>query len=267
MLMTYENATTSATGRLAEEWTTTFLDKLQADPLPSTSTSSEDQTRGLTGHFSFDFILSTTDGHLYPIECNARVHTAVILLPLDGIASCYDDEGDEDDLDPDSGYHRAVLRPPPNTRPRSWIYNDLIMRYLPQVVTAPDVLERIHPSLPACSPRVYPKKRPSESVWDIRVDPTLIADDWVPFLVLWHVFWPGLLLQKWWQGKKWTRVGLHASGSKRNYLLMVLVERQYRPNLRGISGEAGGWFDVAQERVVESCLPCEDMGRAGKLKI
>jgi len=209
MLMTYENATTSATGRLAEEWTTTFLNKLQADPLPNSS-SAEDSTRGLTGHFSFDFILSTTDGHLYPIECNARVHTAVILLPLDGIASCYDDEGDEDDLDPDSGYHRAVLRPPPNTRPRSWIYNDLIMRYLPQVVTAPDVLERIHPSLPACSPRVYPKKRPSESVWDIRVDPTLIADDWVPFLVLWHVFWPGLLLQKWWQGKKWTRVGFYA---------------------------------------------------------
>lgn len=206
--MTYENATTSSTGRLAEEWTTTFLEKLQKDPIPS---SSGDQTRGLTGHFSFDFILSTTDGQLYPIECNARVHTAVILLPLDGIASCYDDEGGDDDLDPDSGFHRAVLRPYTNLKPRSWIYNDIIMRYIPQLIPSLKTLEWLHPSLPACSPLVFnkpgkPAVKPNESIWKIRVDPTLVADDWVPFLVMWHIFWPGLLLQKLFQGKKWTRV-------------------------------------------------------------
>lgn len=211
MLMTYENATTSTTGRLAEEWTTTFLNKLQNDPLPTSSSSSEDQVRGLTGHFSFDFILSTTDGQLYPIECNARVHTAVILLPLEGIAACYDDEGTEDDLDPDTAYHRAVLRPHTDTLPRSWIYNDIIMRYLPHFIPSLKALEWLHPSLPACSPLQYAArgkeiKRPNESPWKFRVDPTLVADDWVPFFIMWHVFWPGLLLQKLWQGKKWTRV-------------------------------------------------------------
>jgi hypothetical protein len=37
------------------------------------------------------------------------------------------------------------------------------------------------------------------------------------------------------------------SGFKRSDLLMGLVERQYRPNLRGISGEDGRWFDVEKE--------------------
>jgi hypothetical protein len=239
MLMTYENATTSATGRLAEEWTTTFLSKLQGDPLPSPSNGG-DHVRGLTGHFSFDFILSTTDGTLYPIECNARVHTAVILLPLDGIASCYDDEGSDDDLDPDTAYHRAVLRPLSSIRPRSWIYNDLIMRYLPYFVPSLQTLEWLHPCLPACSPLVFAKGgqaiKPSESPWVWRVDPTLVADDWVPFLVMWHVFWPGLLLQKWWQGKRWTRVSklvrdaIRANGS---------VERQHRADIRGMRTEYG----------------------------
>jgi hypothetical protein len=40
----------------------------------------------------------------------------------------------------------------------------------------------------------------------LRVDPTLVADDWLPFLVLWHLWWPAVLMSRWWQGKKWTRV-------------------------------------------------------------
>lgn len=193
MLMTYENATSEVVGKQAEEWTRKLLAKLQQDPTPN------GEPRRLTGHFSFDFIQSTKDGQLYPLECNARVHTAVILLPLSKLASCYDPQY--------QSRSEETLRPDPKTAPRSWTYNDLIMRYLPLLVPSHDLLSYIHPSLPA-SAVVKRGIRPSEEPVKWRVDPSLIADDWIPFIVLWHVFWPIMLLTRWWQGKKWTRVSL-----------------------------------------------------------
>lgn len=188
MLLTYEDATTGVIGRRAEEWTRTLLERLKDNP------TSSGQTRRLTGHFSFDLISSTTDGKLYPLECNARVHTAVILLPISQIAACY--------AEPTSP---GILRPKPCTLPRAWVYNDLITRYLPLLLPYRRILALTHPSLPACLD-IKPGVRPSEDPLAWRVDPTLVADDWVPFLVLWHVWWPELLLRRWWQGKKWTRV-------------------------------------------------------------
>lgn len=197
--MTYENYTSTLIGHRAETWTRILLERLQSDPTPT------GKERRLTGHFSFDFILSTKDGEMYPLECNARVHTAVILLPVSRIASCY-----EVDLTSSQPTYPPILRPQSTAFPRSWIYNDLIMRYLPLLpfISSPSTLAAIHPCLPACA--VPASKRaemkPSEEALKIRIDPTLVADDWVPFLVLWHVFWPQLLLRRWWQGKKWTRV-------------------------------------------------------------
>lgn len=192
MLMTYENGTEEDVGKRAEEWTRDFLCRLGSDGTTP--------TRRLTGHFSFDFIVSTRDGQLYPIECNARVHTAVILLPLDKIAACYED--------PKGQKYKTTLRPVRGTQPRSWLYNDLIMRYLPRLVPSTYALERIHPSLPACVVPAHRRRslRPNERVLQLRLDPSLVADDPVPFIVLWHVFWPSLLLIRWWQGKYWTRV-------------------------------------------------------------
>lgn len=189
--MTYENSTTQPIGQRAELWTQQFLSSLQNDLTPSGG------RRQLTGHFSFDLIENTRNGELYPIECNARVHTAVILLPLDGIAGCYDPTVDQ-----------GILRPIRNTAPRSWIYNDIFMRYLPYFVSNKKALEAIHPSLPACVVDLAKRRtvQPSEEPWVWRIDPTLVRDDWVPFIVLWHVYWPGLLLTRWWKGKKWTRV-------------------------------------------------------------
>jgi len=196
MLMTYEDVTSSPIGHQAEEWTKELLDRLKKVPTPS------GRKRHLTGHFSFDFISSTKDKELYPLECNARVHTAVILLPISEIASCYDHSIDC------GASTSTVLRPISGTLPRSWIYNDLIMRYLPLIIPFPSLLSLIHPSLLACSIDTYTERelRPYEDPWILRVDPTLVADDWAPFLVLWHVYWPELLLRRWWQGKKWTRV-------------------------------------------------------------
>ncbi|WWD19985.1 hypothetical protein CI109_104458 [Kwoniella shandongensis] len=192
MLMSYENATTTKIGKQAERWTSDFLQRLRDDPAPS------GERRRLNGHFSFDFIMSTKDGKLYPLECNARVHTAVILLPLDGIAGCYSTDVS----------NHTILRPPSSTLPRSWLYNDLIMRYLPLLIPSKHILSLIHPSLPACLVTKPSKRMPSEEPFQIRVDPTLIADDWLPFLILWHVWWPSILLTRWWKGKKWTRLNV-----------------------------------------------------------
>ncbi|ORX40315.1 hypothetical protein BD324DRAFT_617281 [Kockovaella imperatae] len=189
MLMTYEDATTEVIGQRAELWTRALLAKLK-DGLTASG-----KKRRLTGHFSFDFIHSTKDDEMYPLECNARVHTAIILLPLDDIAGRYD--------------HAAVgtLRPRPRSLPRSWIYNDLIMRYLPRIIPDSSVLSLIHPSLPACLPRDN-GPRPFENPLRLRVDPSLVADDPIPFLVLWHLWWPSILLKWWWQGRRWTRLNV-----------------------------------------------------------
>jgi len=188
MLMTYENGTYEDIGRRAEEWTIKFLDRLSQDKY-------QGKDRRLTGHFSFDFIIHSHNGELYPIECNARVHTAIIMLPLSGIADCYND--------PSSKSETSILRPNKNTAPRSWIYNDLIMRYLPLLLPSSTALNVLHPSLPGT---LQGGARLSEDPFTYRVDPTLVADDWVPFLLLWHVYWPSLLLVRWWKGIRWTRV-------------------------------------------------------------
>jgi hypothetical protein len=195
MLMTYENWTQQEVGKRAERWTVDFLNKLGKKPM------SDGSERRLNGHFSFDFILSTRNGEMYPIECNPRVHTAIILLPLTSLASCYPS--------PRTKFvAEKILRPNPTVLPRTWLYNDIIMRFLPYLVPFPDILETIHPALPSCCLSWDQRKSllPDESPFRLRVDPTLIADDPVPFLVLWHVWWPSMLIKRWWQGKKWTRV-------------------------------------------------------------
>ncbi|KAJ9125159.1 hypothetical protein QFC22_000113 [Naganishia vaughanmartiniae] len=196
MLMTYENWTQKEVGRRAEKWTIDFLNKLSKKPM------SDGKQRHLNGHFSFDFILSTRNGEMYPIECNPRVHTAIILLPLSSLAACYPTPGT-------SAYNK-ILRPDPQVLPRTWLYNDIVMRLLPYILPFPEVLDVIHPSLSACCLSWEQRRSllPDESPFRVRVDPTLVADDPLPFLVLWHVWWPSMLLKRWWQGKNWTRINV-----------------------------------------------------------
>lgn len=234
MLMTYENGTSETIGKRAEKWTRDLLDKLSKDPLHSASVSASDTftngnrggddqdssqvgKRRLTGHFSFDFIVSTRNNELYPIECNARVHTAVILLPLSDIAGCYTLPSSKSSTGTSSTSDTSassILRPLSGTRPRSWLYNDLIMRYLPRLIPSPRILGALHPSLPATilsASHHQNNVRPHENLLTMRIDPSLVADDPVPFLVLWHLYWPTLLLIGWWQGRSWTRVSLGLS--------------------------------------------------------
>jgi hypothetical protein len=85
------------------------------------------------------------------------------------------------------------------------------MKFLPACVISKRILDFLHPSLSAClddGEGTEGDKLPYEGIWEGRVESTLVADDWVSFLILWHVFWPGLLIKGWWRGEKWTRVSL-----------------------------------------------------------
>jgi hypothetical protein len=155
---------------------------------------------------------------LHPLDCNPRVHTAIILLPVSSLASCYPA--------PHTKFvAEKILRPDAKVLPRTWLYNDIIMRLLPYVLPLPDILELIHPSLPACCLSWDQRNSllPDESPFQLRVDPTLTADDPLPFLVLWHVWWPSLLIKRWWQGKKWTRV----SNTSAFHLVFQLLTRTF----------------------------------------
>ena len=59
--------------RDAEQWTKDFLERWKK------RLDADGSKYSLTGHFSFDFIVDN-DGTLFPIECNPRIHTAIVLL-------------------------------------------------------------------------------------------------------------------------------------------------------------------------------------------
>ncbi|KAH9819416.1 hypothetical protein DFH28DRAFT_23899 [Melampsora americana] len=90
---------------LAENWTKTFLSKLNQ------SNSRYD------GHLSLDFIYEESEGRLYPIECNPRVHTAVTLFRsvADTLAESYLSKE----------HSESIIRPSLNEPAHLWITHSL----------------------------------------------------------------------------------------------------------------------------------------------
>lgn len=80
MLMRYMDCKTNFSESIsndAEQWTRDFLERWMK--VLRKSQADDPRYIDLTGHFSFDFIVDS-DGTLYPIECNPRIHTAIVLL-------------------------------------------------------------------------------------------------------------------------------------------------------------------------------------------
>ncbi|CAN5476101.1 hypothetical protein BH10ACT10_BH10ACT10_03480 [soil metagenome] len=125
---------------------------------------------GLTGQVSFDFI-ETTDGRVFPIECNPRTHSAITMFhDHPGLADAY--------LDPDA----PPVRPLPESRPTYWIYHEVW-----RLLTEPRRAARLGIIL-----------RGRDAVFDW-ADP-------LPFLVLHHVHIPSLLVRSLLAGQDWLRV-------------------------------------------------------------
>ncbi|MEL6383158.1 MAG: ATP-grasp enzyme [Cyanobacteria bacterium J06626_18] len=71
----------------------------------------------LTGQISFDFI-QTSDGTVYPIECNPRTHSAITMLyNHPELADAY--------LSDRALQHATPITPLPGSRPTYWLYHEL----------------------------------------------------------------------------------------------------------------------------------------------
>lgn len=201
----------------------------QASPTHSTPHSAkllkftEDFVRGLaknnkhlTGQLSFDFIVkrSENDLQLYPIECNPRTHTAVVLFGRDTtrLANCYL-----------SLLHDPGLPPPttevyiPDTTFAGgfyWIGHDIVsLGFLPLL----HFFGRVFSALWKHARR--PNDTASETwnsmpLWALIEhllcwkDAVFEVWDPVPFWMLYHVYWPCVFLLSLLTWKKWSRINV-----------------------------------------------------------
>lgn len=173
--------------------------RLSRGMLAFTEKVAEDGGENFTGHLSFDF-LANGEGEemeLYPIECNPRAHTAVVLFQdTPQLAGAYLSAlGPDSELD---ARELVVPRGPP--RWRYWIGHDLVtLVILPLLdllwgVAAPGY---VFDSWAECYRHVVGWKEGAFAVWDP-----------VPFLVLYHVYWPVQLAMCLLKGEKWSRVNV-----------------------------------------------------------
>jgi catechol O-methyltransferase len=156
-----------------------------------------------TGHLSFDFLISGegNDAHLYPIECNPRAHTAVVLFAENPVmADTYVCIADPDFEKKRPGSPPAIAIPHNYVQGYYWIGHDFVVRYLLFLMMLPS------------SPGHYSEvmKGPDafwEHLW-LWKDATWVVWDPVPFFVLYHVYWPVRFLGALLSGREWSRVNV-----------------------------------------------------------
>ncbi|KZV66353.1 hypothetical protein PENSPDRAFT_689063 [Peniophora sp. CONT] len=204
-----ERAREHAVGVQAEEWTRNFLSRWKDKLLQQKQAGIGGSVRELTGHFCVDFILNGADGQLYPIECNPRAHTAVVLFAgVPDLVSHY------------LGSASGTAYPPASTPPNSWLAHALPLSL---ATLLPRILARnLHPLLsasmnstsqdrtdPTLSPQpdsAAPHALLMQYILGREVDPVWDVRDPVPFFVLAHLAWPWMLLKGMVYGRAWSRV-------------------------------------------------------------
>jgi hypothetical protein len=201
----------------AEEWTREFLSRWKK------ALKSENREEGdevcLSGHFSFDFIVDS-EGTLYPIECNPRVHTAIVLLSTyapDKLADSYFGKKENgliiaDEIAQDRYswiFHALPMALACYILPKSWLSK------LHPLLTPSMDIDPLKTSVPAItiSP---PVRSPLGEIIDSYIsgsekDPMLDPVDPFPFAMQ-HLTWMWLLGRLVYvQGKGWSRVNVSTS--------------------------------------------------------
>ncbi|KAJ4391542.1 hypothetical protein N0V93_005160 [Gnomoniopsis smithogilvyi] len=175
-----------------------------------------------TGHLSFDFMVEgdveQQDGKtkMYAIECNPRAHTAVALFAtpgaemrgmVDAYMSVFTKKEKKEPAN--SEYEKwhleaikppSVVRPPVDATPRYWIGHDLVtlvLLPLSRVVICPFSVFQFIDSIKEFVDHVLWWQDGLFEMWD----------PW-PFVALYHVYWPGAILESWWRGERWSRVNV-----------------------------------------------------------
>ncbi|KAI0841917.1 hypothetical protein F5Y06DRAFT_306883 [Hypoxylon sp. FL0890] len=177
----------------------------------------------MTGHLSFDFMAaegnashSGFEKNIYGIECNPRVHTAVVLFSqkgpqMDAMVDAYlsaqvDTNPKETEVNfmyrtgSSPSTKGKLVMPPEDTRPRYWIAHDLLSLYIyPTVLWCGGLPHLSHASFTfrELALHILTWKEGTFETWDP-----------LPALVLYHISWPMAILSAWWRGRRWSRINV-----------------------------------------------------------
>jgi catechol O-methyltransferase len=169
---------------------------LSREMLAFTQRVAEDGGETFTGHLSFDFLAEGEgkDAKLYPIECNPRAHTAVVLFAdTPQMAGAYMSAFSPKSVLAD----RNIVVPASPTKSYYWVGHDLLTLL---VIPLLDLL---------WGTTTYDEVKVKvgdlvEHILSWR-DGTYTLHDPVPFLVLYHVYWPLRFLYCLIMGTRWSR--------------------------------------------------------------
>jgi hypothetical protein len=174
---------------------------------------------GFTGHLSFDFMVeeevnqSSAQKKIYPIECNPRAHTAVVLFSGTGdsvdMVNAYMSALDFSHVDGANGYGRphaadsekdSVVFPQPTAPGYYWVGHDLVtlvLHPLLRLLTFKIGLRQFLHHVTTFSNHVLFWKDGTYEIWDP-----------LPWWWLYHVYWPGHFWACLRTGTRWSRVNV-----------------------------------------------------------
>lgn len=174
-----------------------------------TKTYAERMGERMTGHFSLDFLLDETAGakiekkkleeRIYPIECNPRAHTAVVLFGddsremVDAYLRVLDPETDSERRETDVVF-------PSSQTPYYWLVHDVVTRvFLPffYLLTFQGSLASTFYSLREIHDHIHNWKDGTFELWD----------PW-PFWWLFCVHWPARIIVALLKGEWWSRCNI-----------------------------------------------------------
>ena len=178
----------------------------------------------MTGHLSFDFMIEESPSSkgvttaVYPIECNPRTHTAVVLLNgksqemVDAYLTALEPPSDTyahdhnhiDALIPNGVPKPTLVTPSKPLKAYYWPGHDLVtlllyplFQFLTGTMSLRMTLEKIHVFIHHLL------------FW---YDGTYKVYDPLPWWWCYHVYWPGMFLMALWKGERW--VSMNASTTK-----------------------------------------------------
>ncbi|KAJ4344642.1 uncharacterized protein N0V89_012386 [Didymosphaeria variabile] len=166
--------------------------------LDFTQRVAQDGGDSFSGHLSFDF-LAEGEGKvskLYPIECNPRAHTAVVLFSnTPQMASAY-----HSPFSPSKSADMKIVTPRSPTPSYYWLGHDLVALLILPVLDLMWGFATLNEVLNCMT-----------DFWEHVVswrDGTFTMQDPVPFFVLYHVYWPMRFLTSLMGGKGWSRINV-----------------------------------------------------------
>jgi predicted ATP-grasp superfamily ATP-dependent carboligase len=172
---------------------------LSQEMLKFTEKVAQDGGEGFTGHLSFDFLVEDGDDVvLYPIECNPRAHTAVVLFDntpemADAYLSIFSDAITD--------FNKSTpVYPRAPTKSYFWVGHDLVTYGILPVL---DVLS----GQGNWADAVAGLKQLGQHLMYWK-DGTLTMADPVPFWVLYHAYWPMKFVESLRRGKAWSRINV-----------------------------------------------------------